>query len=105
MAAVPILEVRDVTKHYRMGVEVVRALDGVGHPHRHREQQRSRRQPRAADDLGPAGQAAEPALGLTLVGVAHRARQEPHRHPGRQAAGAKKAAASGNSGKAKRTSP
>jgi putative ABC transport system ATP-binding protein len=25
----PILEVRDVTKHYRMGTEVVRALDGV----------------------------------------------------------------------------
>jgi putative ABC transport system ATP-binding protein len=25
----PILEVRDVTKHYRMGVEIVRALDGV----------------------------------------------------------------------------
>jgi putative ABC transport system ATP-binding protein len=25
----PILEVRDVTKHYRMGAEVVRALDGV----------------------------------------------------------------------------
>jgi putative ABC transport system ATP-binding protein len=25
----PVLEVRDVTKHYRMGMEVVRALDGV----------------------------------------------------------------------------
>jgi putative ABC transport system ATP-binding protein len=25
----PVLEVRDVTKHYRMGTEVVRALDGV----------------------------------------------------------------------------
>ena len=25
----PVLEVRDVTKHYRMGEEVVRALDGV----------------------------------------------------------------------------
>jgi putative ABC transport system ATP-binding protein len=29
MDAKPILEVRDVTKHYRMGSEVVRALDGV----------------------------------------------------------------------------
>ena len=29
MSEPPVLEVRDVTKHYRMGVEVVRALDGV----------------------------------------------------------------------------
>jgi putative ABC transport system ATP-binding protein len=29
MDATPLLEVRDVTKHYRMGGEVVRALDGV----------------------------------------------------------------------------
>jgi putative ABC transport system ATP-binding protein len=29
MTAIPVLEVRDVTKHYRMGMEVVRALDGV----------------------------------------------------------------------------
>ena len=29
MHASPILEVRDVTKHYRMGGEIVRALDGV----------------------------------------------------------------------------
>jgi putative ABC transport system ATP-binding protein len=29
MTEPPVLEVRDVTKHYRMGVEVVRALDGV----------------------------------------------------------------------------
>jgi putative ABC transport system ATP-binding protein len=29
MTDAPILEIRDVTKHYRMGVEVVRALDGV----------------------------------------------------------------------------
>jgi putative ABC transport system ATP-binding protein len=29
MNADPVLEVRDVTKHYRMGAEVVRALDGV----------------------------------------------------------------------------
>lgn len=27
--AAPILEIRDVTKHYRMGMEIVRALDGV----------------------------------------------------------------------------
>ena len=29
MSEPPVLEVRDVTKHYRMGTEVVRALDGV----------------------------------------------------------------------------
>jgi putative ABC transport system ATP-binding protein len=29
MGTAPVLEVRDVTKHYRMGAEVVRALDGV----------------------------------------------------------------------------
>ena len=29
MSEPPVLEVRDVTKHYRMGMEVVRALDGV----------------------------------------------------------------------------
>src|SRR5947208_690836 len=29
METPPVLEVRDVTKHYRMGTELVRALDGV----------------------------------------------------------------------------
>jgi putative ABC transport system ATP-binding protein len=38
MTASPVvLEVRDVTKHYRMGVEVIRALDGVSLTIRHGE--------------------------------------------------------------------
>lgn len=37
MSAVPILEIRDVTKHYRMGTETVRALDGVSLAVRHGE--------------------------------------------------------------------